>query len=67
MYHPEEPPPPEQLKRALDCEAGLEVVEYALIAALLLGVLLVILPQFSQEFISGFTAINNALAEAMGG
>lgn len=67
MRNLETPPPHVPQSRIWSGDAGLEVVEYALIAALLLGVLLVILPQFSSEFIAALAAINNALADAMGG
>lgn len=66
MQHAQEPPREPRQQTWRD-DAGLEVVEYALIAALLLGALLIILPQFSSEFVAAFTSINNAIAEAMGG
>ena len=49
------------------CDRGLEAVEMALIAALVLGGLLIILPQFSTEMVAAYSRINDALASAMGG
>jgi Flp pilus assembly pilin Flp len=48
-------------------ERGLETVEYALIAAVLLGAVAAIVPQFSAEFVAAYSAINDAIASALGG
>lgn len=48
-------------------ERGLETVEYALIAAVLLGTVAAIVPQFSAEFVAAYSAINDAIASALGG
>ena len=48
-------------------EHGLEMVEYALVAAILLGVVAAIVPQISVEFRAAYQAINDALVGAFGG
>lgn len=46
-------------------DAGLEMVEYALIAAVLLGGLILIVPQFTDSFTQAYVALINALSAAM--
>ena len=48
-------------------ETGLEMVEYALLAALLLGVLVAIIPAFPNAFVASYTAIHDAITAALGG
>lgn len=67
MEHLPEPLTRDRRSRWWRGERGLETVEYALIAALLVVVLLAILPQVSQAFIDAYTAVNDALADAMSG
>lgn len=49
------------------CDAGLEAVEYALIAALLLGGILVAVPANIDAFTDAYNAITNAIVSALGG
>jgi len=48
-------------------DAGLETVEYALVAAVLLGAVIAAFPAIPTGFTEAYSAITSALADAMGG
>ena len=59
-FHERDPPP------RWRSDAGLEAVEYALIAAILLTALFLAVPQFVNQFAPAYNAIMNSLTTAMG-
>jgi Flp pilus assembly pilin Flp len=48
-------------------DAGLETVEYALLTAVLLGAVIAAFPAIPTAFTEAYSAIADALANAMGG